>query len=92
MKLQEVAAKKQLPTTGADTPEFESLMQAFMDYAISQDYHDTAIEDGQEEGTKYLVDKMVDWLTYQNFTYKEVEKFFDDHGDDVNDYIYSTID
>jgi len=86
------ATKKQLPTTGSGTPEFKALMLAFMEYAISQDMHDTAIEDGQEVGTKYLVDKMVDWLTFQNYTYKEVDKFFDAHGDDVNDYISSTID
>jgi len=89
-KVKEDTSKK-LPSGGANTEEFQSLMDAFTDYAISQDYHETAREDGPEDGAEYLMDKFEDFLQNQGFKYAEIEKFMDAHEDDVFDHIYNGL-
>lgn len=85
------AGDKKLPSGGANTQEFEEMMDAFTDYAISQDYHETAREDGAEDGAEYLMDKFEDWLQNQGFKYAEIEKFMDAHEDDIFDFIYNGL-
>jgi hypothetical protein len=82
------AGKAKMPTNDS---EFDEMMDAFIGYAIDQDMHETAREDGPESGAEYLMDKFEDWLGVQGFKLAEIEKFMDAREDDVFDYIYNGL-